>query len=117
MEYLKDLIIEFILVYVIIYLIYLVLFYLKKRTLNPLKLSLEVSYLVNVHHIDISRINYKRYILMCSFLNSFIITFIYIVITKLIKGFIWQMIIGFVLLLLLLLISYEIIAIFYKKKG
>lgn len=74
-------------------------------------------YLMYVYNIDFKKINYKWFNVSTSLVNGFIIAIVYMVVVYLVKGFIFQLVIGMVLLLLLIIICYGLMAKIYIKKG
>ena len=102
-------ILEFIIIYIILIIIYYLIFGLKYRKYEKNKLPMEITYLKKIYNINIVKDNYKKYHLICIFNNCFIMTFVYAIITNLVKGFVWQLLIGFILLMLLIIISYGLI--------
>lgn len=100
---------EFVIVYFILLIAYYLLLGLKYRKYDKNKLPIEVIYLKSLYNVDIDKNNYHKYHLLCIFVNSLIMTIIYVIISRLIKGFIWQLLVGFVLLMLLIIIAYGIL--------
>ena len=83
----------------------------KKKNVPP-----ELIYLKKIYNINLKKINYKNFVYIYSFVNTFIISTIYIIIMYLINNWILKIIIGIVLLLLLTVICYGIMGRYYLWK-
>ena len=84
----------------------------KKKTKEPF----EVTYLVSKYKLDLDKVNYKRLLNVISLVSSFDIAAI-VSIILLIKNFIVGIIVGFISTLIIILISYHLVYLVYKKKG
>ena len=109
-------ILEYLIVFAIIFIINYFLYVRKKKRLNKNKMPVELFYLISMYKIDIKKINYKKFLWIYSFINTFIVSTIYIIVVYLVKGFIWQLLIGLVLLILLIIICYGLLGRYYQKK-
>ncbi len=113
MEY----IITYCIVFIIVYLIYLLFVVKRKKSIEKLKNSLEVRFLINRYHIDIDNMNIRSLSNKIALCNSFIISTTFIIVLF-VKHFILKMLLGFVILFPLILISYHILAkSLLKKEG
>lgn len=92
-------------------------FVAKKAYKNKKEIPLEVKYLNKIYHISLKQEQYHSLAKITSLLNSLIIALVYIFIVYCIKGFIWQIILGIILSLLLIIIFYGLLGRFYEKKG
>jgi len=108
--------VEYLLVFVGVFIINYILFVRKNKKYNKNKVPLELLYLVRVYGLDIKKINYKKFIWAYSFINTFIITTVYILITYLLDKLLLQIIVGIVLLVLLIIICYGLLGRYYMKK-
>lgn len=88
----------------------------KKSSKNTNKEMIEVKYLVSIYHLDLSKINYNQLIQICALVSSLDIT-IAVSVVLVSKNFIMEMLLGFGTVFLLIIISYHIVYLFYKKKG
>lgn len=109
-------ILEYLIVFIIIFIINYFLYVRKKKRLNKNKVPVELYYLVSMYKLDINKIKYKEFLWTYSFINTFIISTIYIIVVYLVEGFIWQLLIGMVLLILLIIICYGVLGRYYQKK-
>ena len=110
--------IEFIIVLVLCYLVYLFFVILRKKNkkFNSRKLKQEESYLIAKYNLDFKKINYKKYLHVVSLTNSFIFA-LTLELVQIVKGLFFQILLGFVILIPLILICYAIIGKYYQKKG
>ncbi len=109
-------ILEYLIVFAIIFIINYFLYVRKKKRLNKNKMPVELFYLISMYKLDIKKINYKKFLWIYSFVNTFIVSTIYIIVVYLVEGFIWQLLIGMVLLILLIIICYGLLGRYYQKK-
>lgn len=107
---------EYLLVFIIIFILNYFLFIWKKQKYNKNKIPQELYYLKGLYNINIKKINYKKFVWAYSLINTFIISTTYIVVVRLVNGFIWQIIIGIVLLILLIIICYGLLGRYYMQK-
>ena len=112
-----EILLEFIIYYIVIFILYYLLFIWKKTRYNKNRVPVEYSYLISLYKIDRKDINYKKFLYQSAFINTFIISFTYIIITHLVSGLIWQIFAGVVIIVLLIIICYGLLAQIYKKRG
>ena len=110
--------IEFFIVFILCYLVYLFFVILRKKNkkFNPKKLKQEENYLIAKYNLDFKKINYRRYLHLVSLTNSFIFS-LTLELIQIVKGLFFQILLGFVLLIPLILICYTMIGKYYQKKG
>jgi len=77
----------------------------------------EISYLVGKFKLDKKKIDYKSCIFWTAIINSFIISFVATVISAIPAHIIWQLLVGFVLIFVLIYSLYEIYGRILIKKG
>ena len=109
-------IIEYVIVFLIMIIFNYFVFVRKKKKLDKKKIPVELAYLVVLYKLDVKKINYKKFLWTYSIINAFIVATIYIIVLYLVEGFIWQLIIGAVLLFLLIIICYGLLGRHYQKK-
>ena len=85
-------ILEYLIVFIIILIISYFVYVRNKKKLNKNKAPIELCYLVNMYRLDIKKINYKNFLWIYSFINTFIVSTIYIIVVYLVDGFLWQII-------------------------
>lgn len=117
MKEVLNILLEFIIAYVLVFILYFLLFVRKKTKYDKNKVPVEFYYLVSLYRLDQKKINYKKFIYITAFINSFIIVFTYMVISKLLNKWIWQLLVGIVIIILLIIICYGILGRMYQKKG
>ncbi len=76
----------------------------------------EISYLIRKFHLDVRKLDYWKFIIPISLMNAFIISFVATAIMLLPFDMIWQLLIGFVFLFLLIYAIYEIYGRHLEKK-
>ena len=84
---------------------------LPKKTLTP-----ELLYLKKIYKINIKEKDRDKFSKVVIFINSFIITTIYIILMYLLNNWILRIIIGIILLILMIIICYGILGRYYRKK-
>ena len=76
----------------------------------------EALYLKKFYGVVISKKDYSKFLVICSLINTFIISTIYIIIMYLVSGIIFKVIIGVILLVLMIIICYGLLAKYYLWK-
>ena len=76
----------------------------------------EVLYLKRLYKITIPKKSYSKFMMICSFINTFIISTIYIIIMYLVNHIILRIVIGVILLILMIIICYGFLAKYYLWK-
>lgn len=115
---LLNLIFFFVLALIIFLADYLFVF---KRKLKSKKVKndeiMEISYLMYKFKLDKNKVLYKPMCLYCALINGFIISGVVTIICLFDIGYIWRLLIGFVMLLGLIYSIYEIYGRILIKKG
>lgn len=117
MKEVLNILLEFIIVYIGVFILYWLIFVRKKTKYNPNKVPVEFYYLVSLYRLDQSKINYKKFIYATSFINTFIIDATYMVVSKLLNKWGWQLLVGIFVIILLIIICYGILGRYYQKHG
>ncbi len=118
MENVKFILIQFFIAFILVYLLeYIILVRKNKELDSTKKLPTEVEYIVRVYKINLSKIDYYKLIKTLSFTNTFIIVLVFTVVSNIIVGTIWQLLIGFALLCILILVIYGLIGRRYKEMS
>jgi len=107
---------EYLIVFVLIFIVNYFLYVRKKKKFNKNQIPVELYYIVNLYKLNIKKIKYRNFLWTYAALNSFIIATIYIIVMYLVKGFVLQILIGAVLLVLLIIICYGLLGRYYQKK-
>lgn len=111
-----NILLEFLIVYVGVFILYFLIFVRKKTKYNPNKVPVEFYYLVSLYRLDQSKINYKAFIYITALINTFIIDTTYIIVYRLLDKWIWQLIVGIFIIILLIIILYGLLGRYYQKK-
>ena len=117
MKDILKILLEFLIVYIGVFILYWLIFVRKKTKYNPNKVPVEFYYLVSLYRLDQSKINYKKFIYATAFVNTFIIDTTYIIISKLWDKWMWQLIVGIFIIILLIIILYGLMGRYYQKHG
>ncbi len=89
-----------------------------KRSEEDIKIPTEVEILILKYHLDLAKINYKDLLKTVGFVCSFDIAFIIAIVSSLkVDNVYISLLIGGVLVIPIILISYSIVGNYYKKKG
>ena len=119
MQFLKELIL-FIFTYIFCFLIYLLFVVKKAKKMKNLKKNsyqpMEVIYLVNKYNLDLEKVDYNNLLIIISLVSSFDISVIVTILLS-VKNYILLLIIGFISVIFLILLSYHMVYLVYKKKG
>ena len=112
-----NILLEFVIAYVLVFVLYFLLFVWKKTRYNKNRVPVEYYYTVSLYGLDQKKVNYKKFVYTSAFINSFIIVFTYMIVSKLLHKWMIQLLIGVVIVLLLIVICYGILGRIYVKKG
>ena len=111
-----DELILFILTFLFVFVIYELFLIRKAKKDKRRKKPVEVNYLLGKYNLDLDKLNYKRLLNIISAVSAFDISLV-VTIVSLLDSFYLQLLIGFVLIMLLIIVSYDILGKIYKKKG
>ena len=109
-------VILFIMTFLLIFIIYELFLVRKSKKDKRRKKPVEVNYLIGKYNLDLDKLNYKR---LLNIISSVIVFYflLVVIIVSLLDSFYLQLLIGFVLIMLLIIVSYDIVGRIYKKKG
>lgn len=113
-------VILFLLTYLFVFIIYEI-FIVRRAIKNEKKKKenkqpMEIKFLVNKYKFNLKKVNYHKLLHVMAFVSSFDISFI-VSLSLLTKNFILQMLIILVLVVPVILSSYHLVYLVYKKKG
>ena len=78
----------------------------------------EVKYLIFKYGLNIEKVDYNKLLRIVSLVSSFDIAVVVSMVAIIEKfGYVWQMILAIVIIIPLFLITYGLVAKYYKKKG
>ena len=86
------------------------------KKLSKNQVPTEVLYLKKVYKVTIPKKSYPKFMIICSLINTFIISTIYMIIMYLLNHIILRIIIGVILLILMIIICYGFLAKYYLWK-
>ena len=109
-----EVLIDFLVIFVLVCLVYLLFINRSKKDFNKLKPNDFIRMFVLKYDIDINKINYNFMINLIAVINSFIIAITSAIIIK-IEGLIWSLIVCFVLLFILVFVLFDLAGKYIKK--
>lgn len=104
-------------IFLVIYIFYLIFGVLKRKKFNVDKIPVELRFLIKRYHLDMSKINYRSIMNMIGLASSFVISFTATFIFKYIKNELLMILIGGLMIIPLIFITFNFIGLYYKKKG
>lgn len=104
-------------IFLVIYIFYLIFGVLKKKKFNVDKIPVELRFLIKKYHLDMSKINYRSIMNMIGLASSFVISFTATFIFKYIKNELLMILIGGLMIIPLIFITFNFIGLYYRKKG
>jgi len=116
MEVAMEYIIYFILTFLIVYLISYLLLVRKKDKYDESKIPVEVEYMIKKYRLDLEKMNYGKFLNAISIIGSLDMAIAVIVIFP-IENIWLQLLVGFIVLIPLILITFRILGKYYIKKG
>lgn len=88
----------------------------RKKKVDEAKLPVEIQYLVLRYKLDLGKITYWKLLQLMGVVTSFDLALV-VTVVSVVTGTGLQLLLGFVLLIPVLLLSYHFIGLHYKKKG
>ncbi len=88
----------------------------KNKKKKDRKEPVEVLYLVRRYHLDLKKIHYPQLLQIVSIVSSFDIALIVSIIMNL-HNYLLEMIVGVFGLTIIIVLSYHLVYLFYKRKG
>lgn len=111
----KELIFTFSITFILIYSLYLIFVVFRKKKQNKIKKSTEIMFIKKRYKLNLNGISNKKIALDVAFCNALIISLTLALMT-LINNFILQILVGFIILIVLILIVYSILGNEYRKE-
>ena len=108
-----QIIIEIVIVFTAVFLLNYFLFVRKNKKLKKDEMPLELIYLSGLYGIDPKKVNFRRFQYTYSIINSFIITTTYMLVIYLVKTMVFKIILGIVIIVLMIIISYGLLGRYY----
>ena len=88
----------------------------RRKKGNYKKEPLEITYLKTKYHLNMKKVNYNQLLQIVAIVSSFDIALAVSIINRL-DGILLELVGGFFILIIIILISYHLVYLFYKKKG
>lgn len=107
---------EYLLVFFIVFIMNYIFFIRNKQKYDKNKIPQELYYLKVLYNVNIKKINYKKFVWIYSFINTFIVSITYIIVVWLVDGLVFQVVVGIVLLFLLIIVCYGLLGRYYIWK-
>ena len=104
----------FILTFTLVFIVYYIL--LKDKKKNKNKRPIEIRFIVERYDLDMKKIKYNKLALLVALVNAFDIALL-VTIINMIKSVILQVVCVMVLIGPIIIVSYNLIGRYYKKKG
>lgn len=117
MKEVLNILLEYVIAYALVLILYFFIFVRKKTKYDKNKVPVEFYYLISLYKLDQKKINYKNFIYASAFINTFIIVTTYIIISRLLDKWLWQLLIGIIIIVLLIIICYGLLGRYYQKRG
>lgn len=108
-------ILTFIISFIVIYLVYFLVVINRKKGIEKFKEGKQIEYFKTVYSLDTKKIDIKKFASELAMINAFIMSTT-LTVLELIDSLILKMIIGFILIIPLMLITYKILGTKYQKK-
>ena len=106
----------FVMTFLLIFIIYELFLVRKAKKNKRRKKPAEVNYLIGKYNLNLDKLNYKRLLNVINAVSAFDISLV-VTIVSLLDSFYLQLLVGFDLIMLLIIVSYDIVGRIYKKKG
>lgn len=109
-------VIEFIVVFLLVYLYYILILKKKMKKTDNKILPIEINLFVNMINPNMNKITYKKLIGNLAIINALDIAIV-VLTTEITDKLILKVVIALSLSILLILGSYKLLGLYYKKKG
>ena len=106
---------DFVLLFLLFYIIYSVFINKKKKDYSKLKKNDEIKGFIAKYNLDMKKTNYKEVLNILTIINAFIISFTATLILN-INGFIWKILVSFVVTFILIYSLLELAGRYLKNK-
>ena len=103
--------------FIIVYVFYLIFHVIKHKEYNPEKIPVELLLLIKKYRLDMSRINYRKLMNIIGLVSAFDIAFISTFVFAYIKNIYIAVLVGMIMFIPLIIITFNFIGKFYIKKG
>ena len=107
----------FLATFVIVYLFYLFFLVIRKKEYNPNKVPVELHFLIKKYRLDMKKIKYRSIMNLIGLASAFVVAFTATFVFRFIKNIYIAIIVGAIMLVPLIFITFNLIGNYYKKKG
>lgn len=111
-----NIVLEYVVVFIGVFIFNYFVTKVSSKKLSKNQVPTEVLYLKKVYKVTIPKKSYPKFMIICSLINTFIISTIYIIIMYLVNYIILRIVIGVILLILMIIICYGFLAKYYLWK-
>ncbi len=101
--------------YLLCMFVYFIILGKKRKNRFNYQNSVDLNYIIKKHKLNVSKLEYKVFISIMNISNSFIIS-LTVTIMLSIKKYIYRLLVGFVIIIVLIIIIYGIIGKYFKKR-
>ena len=105
----------FLICFIVIYGVYFFTVVNRKKGLESFKNGKQLEFFKSVYKLDFRKINLKNFANAFALTNAFIMSVV-VTVMECVDSLILKILIGFVLIIILMLISYKLLGNYYKKK-
>lgn len=106
----------FLISFTVIYLVYFLVIVNRKKGLESFKNGKQLEFFKTVYKLDFRKIDIKKFANKLALVNALIMAIV-ITVMEFIDSLFLKMTVGFILLIILMLITYKLLGQSYKKKG
>ena len=110
-----DEVVSMVIAFIVVYLAYLLLVVFNKKGRKKLKTGIEAKFLKKVYKIDLNKINEKKFANSIAINNSIIIAVTFYLTGLFFENAMFQILIAFPFLILLIILIYSLTGRYYKK--
>ena len=114
MDYVLRFMYDFILLFLLCYLVHYVFLNKNKKDYSKLKKNDEVKIFIARYNLDVRKTSYKKILNIVTLINSFIISFTAVLIVY-IDGFVWKILVSFVVIFALIYSLFEVVGRYLKS--
>ena len=100
-----------------VYLLYFFYQVVRVKKFNPDKVPVELLFLIKKYHLDMQKVKYQKIMNLIALISAFDIAFTAVFVMKYIKNIYLAIIIGAIIFIPLILITYNFLGVYCIKKG
>lgn len=115
MDYIISCLIDFAVLFIVVYLVYVLFINRKRKEYKEGKKTSEIHFFIAKYNLDMRKTEYKKVLNVLTLINSFILAFTSTVVIN-IESFMFGLLVGFVIIMVLIYSLYEIAGRYFKRK-